>query len=320
MKLSVAMFTYNHEGYVAQALDSALMQRAEFPFEIVVGDDGSQDGTRAILAAYRERHPQLVRPLLHERRIGVGSNVYEVLTACRGEYVALLDGDDWWLSPDKLRRQVALLDAHPEYTLCFHPVRMYEQETRTFSGVWGENAAPLRGFTLDDFFAGRFYPRTSSIVYRASAFEVPRWIVSILNCDYALITLCGDRGLFADLGPEAMSVYRLHGRGVWSKTDALERLAQTVNTRRWLNRHFGPKYASALRVRALLLDLARAQLAAGNAAAARVALRDATLARGEGPLPLRAWAAGWFAVHLPLVARQLRSIWHTVRSGSARGA
>ena len=73
-------------------------------------------------------------------------------------------------------------------------------------------------------------------------------------------------------------------------------------------------------MRAQLLDLARAQLEAGNVAAARNALREATLARGEGPLPLRAWAAGWLAVHLPRVARPLRSIWHTVRSGSARGA
>ena len=320
MKLSVAMFTYNHEAYVAQALDSALVQRAPFPFEIVIGDDGSTDGTPGILASYGQKHPDRVRPLLHGRRIGVGSNVYEVLTACRGEYVALLDGDDWWLSPDKLRRQVELLDAHPQHTLCFHPVRMFEQETRTFCGVWGESAAPLRSFTLDDFFAGRFYPRTSSIVYRAGAFEVPRWIPSVLNCDYVLITLAGDRGLFADLGPEAMSVYRLHARGVWSKTDSLEQLSQTVNTRRWLNRHFSSKYASALRVRAQLLDLARAQLEAGNVAAARNALREATLARGEGPLPLRAWAAAWLAVHLPRVARPLRSIWHTVRSGSARGA
>jgi len=314
------MFTYNHEAYVSQALDSALTQRAGFEYEIVVGDDCSQDGTRTILGACRDKHPGRVRLLLHSQRVGVGPNVYEVLTACRGEYVALLDGDDYWTSPDKLRRQVEFLDAHPEYTVCCHPVRMYEQDTRTFTGVWGENPEPLRTFTLADFFAGRFYPKTSSIVYRASAFQVPAWIAQVLNCDYVLIALGGDQGLFADLGPVAMSVYRIHSRGVWSTTDALVQLSQTVNTRRLLNRHFGPKYAAALRVRAQMLDLARGHARAGNGSVARRIFLQATLARGEGPLPLRTFAAAFAAVFLPFIARPLRSLLHTVRARPAGGA
>lgn len=312
MKLSVAMCTYNHEAYIAQALDSALMQRTDWEFEIVVGEDRSQDNTREILTAYQQQYPDRVRLLLHPERQGVGSNLRQVLAACRGEYIALLDGDDYWTSPDKLRTQVEFLDSHPEYTMCCHPVRMYAQDTGQYTGIWGENPEPLRTWTLHDFLNGSYWPRTSSIVYRADSFSVPDWITQVTNCDYVLITLCGDSGRFADLGPDAMSVYRVHGQGVWSGTEKVFRASETVNTRRLLNEHFDLKYASSLQVRAQMVELARTHLEAGDASAARRTFVRATLARGQGTLGSRVWAAGFAAVFLPFIAKPLRSVVRTV--------
>jgi len=307
------MCTYNHEAYIAQALDSVLAQRTDWDYEIVVGEDCSQDDTRAILTAYQQQYPDRVRLLLHRQRQGVGSNLRQVLAACRGEYVALLDGDDFWTSPDKLRRQVDFLDSDPEYTLCCHPVRIYAQDAEQFTGIQGENPEALRTWTLHDVFDGSYWPRTSSIVYRADSFSVPDWITKVTNCDYVLITLCGDSGPFADLGPDAMSAYRVHEQGVWSGTETVFRSSETLNTRRLLNEHFDLKYASALQVRAQMVELARTQLQSGDAAAARRTFVRATVARDQGTLAPRVWAAGFVAVFLPFIAKPFRSLRRTFR-------
>src|SRR5437016_2968680 len=112
MKLSVMMITYNHERYVRHALDSVLMQKVDFDYEIVIGEDRSTDSTREILLEYRDKFPAKFRLLLHEQNIGVIRNCFTTLAACRGEYVALLEGDDYWTSDTKLQKQVEFLDSH----------------------------------------------------------------------------------------------------------------------------------------------------------------------------------------------------------------
>src|SRR5579864_5044611 len=106
MKLSVMMITYNHERFIAQALDSILAQQVNFDYEIVVGEDCSADGTRAILMDFHRRYPSRIVPFLRDRNMGAMPNFESTLRACRGQYLALLEGDDYWTSPDKLQRQV----------------------------------------------------------------------------------------------------------------------------------------------------------------------------------------------------------------------
>jgi glycosyltransferase involved in cell wall biosynthesis len=121
-KLSVALITYNHAAYIGACLDSVLAQRTHFPVEIVIGDDGSDDGSQDIIRDYARRGAERFpfRLLLSPVNRGNFANVIDILAACRGEYVALLEGDDRWCCEDKLQRQVDLLDAHPEYSGCFH--------------------------------------------------------------------------------------------------------------------------------------------------------------------------------------------------------
>jgi len=128
MKLSVMMITYNHERYIRQALDSVLMQEVDFPYEIVVGEDNSTDSTRAILLEYASRHPDKIRLLLHDKNVGVIRNFFATMEACRGEYIALLEGDDYWTSDQKLRTQVDSLDRHPDYAISFHNVTGHFEE------------------------------------------------------------------------------------------------------------------------------------------------------------------------------------------------
>src|SRR5271167_3774085 len=103
MKLSVMMITYNHEGFIAQAIESVLAQRVNFDYEIVVGEDCSTDRTRDILMDFHRQYPDRIVPLLRNQNIGAMRNAEATLAACRGQYLALIEGDDYWTCEDKLQ-------------------------------------------------------------------------------------------------------------------------------------------------------------------------------------------------------------------------
>src|ERR1035438_1167895 len=126
VKLSIMMLTYNHERFIAQALNSILSQRVTFDYEIVIGDDFSSDGTRDILARFCHKYPERIVLLLRERNIGAIRNMVATFAECQGEYVALLEGDDYWICDDKLQRQIDFLDSHRQTALCCHRVQLLD--------------------------------------------------------------------------------------------------------------------------------------------------------------------------------------------------
>src|SRR5579872_2594917 len=113
MKLSVMLITYNHELFIAQTLEGILEQRVNFDYEIVVGEDCSTDRTRDILMDFHNRYPRRILIQARHRNLGMMRNLEQTLSKCRGEYVALIEGDDYWTCRDKLQKQVDFLDAHP---------------------------------------------------------------------------------------------------------------------------------------------------------------------------------------------------------------
>ena len=128
MKLSVFVVTYNQEQYIRQALDSILMQQVNFDYEIIIGEDCSTDSTPAICDEYalhithstlHKNHHASIRVFHHPRNLGLIGNWEFVLNHCHGEYIAMLEADDYWTDSHKLQRQVDFLDAHPETVLTF---------------------------------------------------------------------------------------------------------------------------------------------------------------------------------------------------------
>lgn len=118
VKVSVALITYNHAPYIRQALDSVLMQKTDFPFEIVIGEDCSMDGTREIINKYRNKYPELIRIVTAENNVGATKNVIRTLESCQEKYIALLEGDDFWVDQHKLQRQVDFMEKHQDFNLC----------------------------------------------------------------------------------------------------------------------------------------------------------------------------------------------------------
>ena len=117
--LSVVMTTYNHERYIAQAIESVLRQQTDFRIEIVIGEDCSTDRTRAIAEDYAMQYPEAIRIITSEENVGWRKNYRRTIAAARGKYIAMLDGDDYFTHRKKLQMQVELLESHPEVGMCY---------------------------------------------------------------------------------------------------------------------------------------------------------------------------------------------------------
>jgi len=233
IKVSVCIVTYNHEKFIAQALDSALMQEADFDYEIILGEDESQDGTRQICIEYARRYPDRIRLFLRSRKdvIYINGqptgrfNFVENLKAARGEYIALLDGDDYWTDPHKLQKQVDHLDSHPEQAICCHDVmEVYENRQTLPHRFCPPNQKDTA--TLEDLLAGFNVPAPSVLFRRGLFGEFPAWFFQAPIGDIPLHVLNAQHGEIGYLN-EVMAVHRAHEGGVWSRLDPVD--AQITN-------------------------------------------------------------------------------------------
>ncbi|SRR6266446_922637 len=154
MKPSVCLITYNHGRFITQALASALAQKTNFEFEIVIGEDCSADHTRQILVEYQHRYPNKIRLVLPENNLGANRNCARILQAYRGEYIALLEGDDYWTAPTKLQEQVDFLDSHEECAICSHAVRVFHEDGNEAPRI--SHASVIRRFRLSKICWGLF--------------------------------------------------------------------------------------------------------------------------------------------------------------------
>ena len=230
-KVSVSIITYRHEHYVSRAIESVLHQQVNFPYEIIIGDDFSIDGTREILRRYQQQHPDIIQLILHPRRYdNVPGRINNItnLYACRGQYVALLDGDDYWLGEDKLQTQVDFLDQHSDYVLAFHdalkvydnPAVSNERCSKKYPFLQHDNT-----FTQQDILSGWGFVPTSSIVFRNRLIgEFPEWFWKVISADYALLLLLTQHGKMKYFC-QVNGVYQQHGQ---SFTNVHNRNLETI--------------------------------------------------------------------------------------------
>ncbi|SDB68550.1 glycosyltransferase [Butyrivibrio sp. INlla16] len=119
VKVSVIVATYNQEKYIGHTLESIVTQNVNFKFEALVGEDCSNDGTAKIVKEYAEKYPDIIVPYFREKNLGMYANIPELMTHAKGEYIAFIEGDDYWIDDNKLQKQVDFLDSHPDYVACF---------------------------------------------------------------------------------------------------------------------------------------------------------------------------------------------------------
>lgn len=229
-KVSVVSTTHNQQAYVRDTLDGFLAQQTDFPMEVIVADDASTDATPRIIREYADRHPHLFRPILRSKNVGLNANLTGALSAARGDYIALCEGDDYWTDPSKLSKQVQLLDAEPRTTVCFHPVQVVwtneraEDEKlvhtlyRKFEEIFlPKFPPPFRAGDLSfETLISRNFIQTNSVMYRRLSRydDIP---ADVMPLDWYLHVRHAAEGGIAML-PETMAVYRRHPRGMWYKS------------------------------------------------------------------------------------------------------
>jgi glycosyltransferase involved in cell wall biosynthesis len=251
MKVSVAMITYNHERFIAQAIESVLMQETSFDFELVIGEDCSTDRTREIVVQFQKRFPDKIRLLLPESNIGLHKNLAQTLATCSGEYVALLEGDDYWTSPQKLQKQAEFLDSEPECSISFHPVRWFYDEAQSGGNGWPEHNSVwpthyCKYSTIEELLSDIFI-QTASVMFRNGLInEYPEWFHKLKMADWPLYVLLAAQGKIGCLN-EVMSAYRNHSGGIWFSIEDETRYQEVIKMYEGLNAHFNKKYAWVIR-------------------------------------------------------------------------
>lgn len=221
-KVSVCIITYNHENYIAQALEGALKQKCDFSFEIVIGEDCSSDNTLAICKKFTQQNPDKIRLLHREKNLGMMNNFVATLKACQGEYIALLEGDDYWTDEFKLACQVEFLERHKDFSICSHNVNIAYEDQVSDDQWLGQDAQTERN--LEDLLNGSG-GATCSLVFRVDALTpIPDWYPKQKGGDWSLQILCASKGkmhYFSDV----MGVYRRHAKGAvyYQRLDAQKR-------------------------------------------------------------------------------------------------
>lgn len=215
MKVSVSVVTFQHAATARQALESVLRQETDFPLEMIVGDDASTDGTQQIIKEIRAKAPGMVKLILQDANAGDQglTNVMSTIDAAKGEYIAFLDGDDFWTAPDKLQKQVDFLDAHPECAICAHRVEHLRTDgVRTLSP-----GAPRGGgaYDIGALIVRNFAPKISTVIRRSALVALPEWYrtSSFASNDWLLNILVGRTGQVGFID-EVMGVHRIHGASV----------------------------------------------------------------------------------------------------------
>lgn len=219
MMVSICCITYNQEGYIKDALDGFLKQKTSFPYEVLIHDDASTDRTGQIIREYADRYPDIIKPILQtENQYSKGlTNISGTFNFPRaaGRYVAMCEGDDYWVDEEKLQMQVDYMEAHPDCSICFHSAEVQvleravtERQMRPF--IRDRVVAPEE---IIDKRSG--YP-TASLLFRTEMVkDLPDFYVQAPIADIPLQLLAAARG-YGYYIDRPMCVYRLGGAASWT--------------------------------------------------------------------------------------------------------
>ncbi len=238
--VSINCITFNHEKYIAQALEGFLNQKTNFPFEIIIHDDASTDNTVNIIKRYTDKYPELFVTIfqdINQYSQGVKPCFENVMPQCRGKYVAHCEGDDYWTDPYKLQKQIDFLETNPEYVFTFHDSEILDQNT-------GIKRLRVGNRKIDEVVdlesvINQNNISTASIVHRniLQRDTMPDWLFKVSKGDYGLVVLLAEKGIGKFL-PGVMSGYRVHDGGVWSGTNPTYRNMEDIKFFNCLDEYF----------------------------------------------------------------------------------
>ena len=210
-EVSVVIITYNQENYITNCVDSVIHQQTCRQMEILIGDDASDDGTGDILSKYAKQYPELIRLFWRSRNMGASANLKDLVERASGSYIAFCEGDDFWISDQKLERQIRYLEQHPDCSGCVHDTLLVDQYGNALRNQKLQWVNHKSVFSLDDFSLAKFPGHLSSLMLRNDT----KWKSlnkSVLLCDrnksdrmlFLMVLSMGNIGYI----PGRMSAYR----------------------------------------------------------------------------------------------------------------
>lgn len=222
--VSIAMIAYNHEKFIAQALNSVLMQKTKYKYKIVIAEDMSTDGTREILLDYQKRYPDKIKLILQNKNVGAIANNLVLLSHMEGNYIAALEGDDYWINPLKLETQIDFLEYNKDFVLSGHCIDKLKYDGEILKS--SEDRDKI--FTQSELY-DQYIP-TLSAVFRNVLKPLPIELNYSPSGDFLLWTFIGQFGQF-HISKVSMGIYREHLGGAWSGVSLIKQLKNSVITR-----------------------------------------------------------------------------------------
>lgn len=219
MKLSILLTTYNQARYIEEAVDSIINQIIDFDFEIIVADDKSTDNTLELIISKLSNTTIKYSILNDESNLGISKNYQRGFKSCKGAYVAILEGDDYWTDPYRIKKHIDFLDNHNECMMSFNRFVIHEEHLNRFiyDNKFNSEAINYEYITSQDLASGnKKIGNLSSCVFRNS--KKINWddsFFEVVVADMFLGIYLGNFGLIAKIN-NYMSVYRIHEKGLWS--------------------------------------------------------------------------------------------------------
>lgn len=229
MKVSVLLITYNHEKYIIDAIRSVLMQKFNGEIEVVIVDDASIDKTIELLSNELHTIPN-VHIYKNESNLGITKNYQKAFSLCKGEYIAVLEGDDYWIDPYKLQKQIDFLEENPFCAMCFHPFIVQNGDLPEFeNGFKNLNSTHSDLFSIKDILLNEGLIANFSVcAYRKSALEkLPQELFEVTSYDWMVNISIAQFGFLARINMP-MSVYRWAPSGTWASKSLKDRLTNTI--------------------------------------------------------------------------------------------
>ena len=224
VKVSIVCITYNQVEYIGDALDSFIMQKTNFEYEVLVHDDASTDGTKEIIYEYEKRYPEIIKPIYQdENQYSKGTKIFKSFQfpRAKGKYISFCEGDDYWTDPNKLQKQYDFMEENSDYYLCTHAANKVSAKTKAIVGVkkpmidkeyYGMKDA-IQGY-------GRWVATASMFIRREVFYDYPKYALVAPCGDYVYAIMAAEKGKIAYLS-DNMADYRIQAKNSlsqrWSK-------------------------------------------------------------------------------------------------------
>lgn len=247
--VSIQCTAYNHEKFIRETLEGFVMQKTNFRFEAIVHDDASTDGTADIIREFAEKYPDIIKPIYeteNQYSKNDGTLTRIMYKACKGKYIAICEGDDYWTDPYKLQKQVDFLETHPDYVMCSHSYNTYIEEYKSFEPAY-YNEEDIT-YNLDMFISReKWLTQPLTCIYSTLNFNLEKYLEYKDSKDVTLFyhLLKSGKGFFMK---DCMAVYRVHKYGVWAGSSKYERLYADLMNLKGIH-DVEKSYQSALAIR-----------------------------------------------------------------------